>query len=143
MEYIVCKKLVGKFICGDVILPYGSKCCEHGGIIYHEDKPICYTTSDIAHKHFARNDDGYGGERGKLLQEIMRRLNGKVNQAAWNRVWGDLSIRKYKRKEHADYWLWNHDFFNAPIEDLEYILKVVKGEAKWTESSELTGQNLG
>lgn len=24
-----------------------------------------------------------------------------------------------------DYWLWNHEFYNAPIEDLRYIAKLV------------------
>ena len=143
MKYIIYNRFKKKSLSGEINLPYGTVCEEHSGVIYFGDKALVYSTSANAHQYFARNDDGQGIKRGKLLQEIMRRLNGKLNQAAWNRVWGDLSIRKYKRKEHADYWLWNHDFFNAPIEDLEYILKVVKGEAKWTESSELTGQNLG
>lgn len=125
MEYIVCKKLTGKFICGDVTLPYGTKCCEHGGIIYHEDKPICYIASDVSHKHFARNDDGQGIKRGELILDIQKRL--KNTPGAWERIWSDLSIRRYKRGEFSDYWLFNHDFYNASIGDLQYILNVAKG----------------
>lgn len=33
---------------------------------------------------------------------------------------------KYKRKDHEDFWLWNHDFYNASIEDLEYIKSLIK-----------------
>ena len=57
----------------------------------------------------------------------MQALGGfspKPNEA-WERVFDDDLTQKYKRPEHADYWLWNHDFFNAPIDDLEYIFKLV------------------
>ena len=33
--------------------------------------------------------------------------------------------RSIKRKEHEDFWLWNHDFYNAGIDDLKYIAKLV------------------
>ena len=33
--------------------------------------------------------------------------------------------QKYRRSEHVNYWLWNDDFYNAPIEDLEYIAELV------------------
>lgn len=128
MRYIVHRRFRDKVICGHVNLPYGTVCELKGEVLYHRDKPLCYATSENAHQFFARDDDGQGEKRGKLVRDILERLKG--NQPAWDRVWGNLSIRKYKRKEFADYWLFNHDFYNAPIEDLEYILKVVKGETK-------------
>ena len=109
-----------------VNLPYGTECELRGETIYHGGKPLCFATSENAHNYFSRNDDGQGERRGELVREIMGRLKG--NQAAWGRVWDDPAIRKYKRVEFADYWLFNHAFYNAPIEDLEYILKIVKGE---------------
>ena len=68
--------------------------------------------------------------RGYLFPAKKQRFDAveKERKAAWARIWDDPYLRKYKRKEYADFWLWNHDFFNASIEDLEYILKVVKGE---------------
>lgn len=126
MNYIVTKRFRGKSICGNVNLPYGTKCEEKDNTIYCDGKPLCFATSENAHQYFSRNDDGQGERRGELVRDILERLKG--NQPAWDRVWGNLSIRKYKRKEFADYWLFNHDFYNAPIEDLEYILKIVKGE---------------
>ena len=119
---------------------------------------MCFATSENAHQYFSRNDDGQGERRGELVRDIIARLTennikyfdgddspfggGKIypekfaaykarekeRNEAWGRVWDDPSIRKYKRKEFADYWLFNHDFYNAPIEDLKYILKIVKGE---------------
>lgn len=126
MNYIVTKRFKGKTMCGNVNLAYGTECEGKGNTIYCNGKPLCFTTSENAHQYFSRNDDGQGERRGVLVHDILARLKG--NQGAWDRIWGNLSIRKYKRVEFADYWLFNHDFYNAPIEDLEYILKVVKGE---------------
>lgn len=33
--------------------------------------------------------------------------------------------QKYKKAGHEDYWLWNHDFYNADIEDLKYIANLI------------------
>ena len=113
-------------MCGNVNLAYGTECEEKGDTIYYNGKPLCFVTSENAHQYFSRNDDGQGERRGELVHDILARWKG--NQEAWDRIWCNLSIRKYKRVELDDYWLFNHDFYNAPIEDLEYILKVVKGE---------------
>ena len=126
MEYITTRRFKTKTMSGIVNLPYGTACELRAETIYHDGKPLCFVTSENAHNYFSRNDDGQGERRGALVREIMGRLKG--NQEAWGRIWEDLSIRKYKRVEFADYWLFNHDFYNAPVGDLEYILKIVKGE---------------
>ena len=158
MNYIVTKRFKGKLICGNVNLAYGTECEERGNMICCKGKPLCFATSENAHQYFSRNDDGQGERRGELVREIMGQLKTpevrhkpdpkyplaeyhmtakesaklesarKARNEAWGRVWDDPSIRKYKRVEFADYWLFNHDFYNAPVEDLEYILKIVKGE---------------
>ena len=158
MNYIVTKRFKGKTICGNVNLAYGTECEEKNNTIYYDGKPLCFATSENAHNYFSRDDDGQGERRGELVREIMGRLKlpevrhkpdpkyplaeyhmtdkesakrkaaYKARNEAWGRVWDDPSIRKYKRVEFADYWLFNHDFYNAPVEDLEYILKIVKGE---------------
>lgn len=158
MDYIVTKRFKGKSLCGNVNLAYGTACEEKNNTIYCDGKPLCFATSENAHQYFSRNDDGQGEKRGKLVRDILARLTKndvkyfeedkspfgggiiypdklavynareKERKEAWERVWDDPYIRKYKRVEFADYWLFNHDFYNAPVEDLEYILKVVKGE---------------
>ena len=126
MTYLVTRRFKAKTMSGIVNLPYGTACELRGETIYHGGEPLCFVTSENAHNYFSRNDDGQGERRGELVRDILARLKG--NQPAWDRVWGNLSIRKYKRVEFADYWLFNHNFYNAPVEDLEYILKIVKGE---------------
>lgn len=92
-------------------------------MILHKGKPLCVVASENAHQHFARNDDGNGMERGNLCRKIANRLRNR--QKEWDKVWEDSLCQRYKRQEHPDNWLWNHAFYNASIEDLSYIAKLV------------------
>jgi hypothetical protein len=121
---IVFRRFKGKCLCGTANIPVMTDAVQKDGIIWVDGYPICYETSENAHQHFARNDDGNGLERGRLTREIQRRLkNGKEK---WGKVWEDPFCQKYKRKDHPDHWLWDHDFYNAPIEDLQYILHLIR-----------------
>ena len=127
MDYICFNRFKQKALCGEVNIPYGTKLYEINNIISYCGNPICYTKSQNAYDYFARNDDGKGLERGKLTAEIIKLLNRKDGkyQDRWDRIWGDLSLLKYKRPEHPDYWLWNFDFFNASIEELNRIKSMI------------------
>ena len=129
MKYIVHTRFRGKAICGDVNLPALTECECDGVVIKYNDKPICFVSSENAHQYFAIDEDGMGMERGNLTQEIQTILAKRddAHQARWDKIWGNLGFHKYKRSDYDDYWLWNHDFFNAPIKDLRHILDVIKG----------------
>ena len=128
MEYICYKRFKQTAICGNVNIPYGTVLAAENGIISNNGKPICYTKSQNAYDYFAINDDGKGIERGKLTADIISTLAKRdaKHQARWDKVWADLSLLKYKRPEHADHWLWNHDFYCAPIADLERIKQMIQ-----------------
>lgn len=99
-----------------------------GGVLMWNGKPVCATTSQDAFDFFSQNDDGRGRERGELVSAIPIKLAKQDQQKErWGRVWEDPLCRKYKRPEHEDFWIWNYDFYNAPVEDLRYILKLVEG----------------
>ena len=128
MDYICFNRFKQNALCGEVNIPYGTKLDETNNIITYCGNPICYTKSQNAYDSFARNDDGKGLERGKLTAEIIKLLNNRNDgkyQDRWDRIWGDLSLLKYKRPEHDDYWLWNYDFFNASIEELNRIKSMI------------------
>ena len=128
MKYIVHKRFKNKAICGDVNLPALTTCECDGIVIFHNDLPICLVGSENAHQFFARNDDDMGMERGKLTQAIQKELSKRDDrhQMRWDKVWNDKICQQYKRNEYSDYWLWNHDFFNADIETLKYILSLIE-----------------
>lgn len=129
MNYILHKRFRQKAICGEVNLPATTECESIDNIIFYQDKPVCVTTSENAHQYFACNDDGQGLFRGKLTQKIQLLLAKKDNQhdIRWNKIWNDDRCQPYKRSEYSDYWLWNNKFFNAPIDDLTYILTLIGG----------------
>lgn len=128
MLFVVSKRFSSIAFCGPVNIPAKTKAVSEAGIIWVNCRPICFETSENAHQHFARDDDGNGLKRGHLTQEIQRLLRKQDNahQKRWTLVWLDAICQKYKRKDHKDHWLWNHDFYNAPIEDLEHIYSIVK-----------------
>lgn len=127
MKYIVHSRFKHKAICGEVNLPAMTECEASNGVICHNGRELCSAISRSAHQYFARNDDGQGMLRGKLTRAIRRMLENqdKHHQERWDKVWGDPVCQPYKRKEHTDHWLWNHDFYNAPIEDLRHIAQLV------------------
>lgn len=134
MDYIAHRRFKKLALCGLVNISATANCEAIGNIIMYDGKPVCYITSQNAYDYFARNDDGQGLLRGKITRDILKCLasgNGvdprtdKVYQAKWDKVWADELCQKYKRIEFDDFWLWNHDFYNAPIEDLQYIAKLV------------------
>lgn len=127
MNYICHKRFKAKAICGEVNIPATTVCEETGGFVFCDGKPICACKSENAHQYFARNDDGQGMARGKLTQAIQKTLAklDKGHQGRWHKVWGDTVCQKYKRSDHEDFWLWNHEFFNADISDLYHIADMI------------------
>ena len=132
MQYIVHRRFKGNAICGEVNLPTFSVCECEDGIIKYSGNPICYIASENSHQYFARNDDGNGVLRGKLTQSIQKNLAKRDDnyQIRWDKVWDDDICKKYKRIEYADYWLWNHAFFEADIDDLQHIADLVGAKVK-------------
>lgn len=129
MEYITIKRFREECLAGEANIPYGTQAQEQGGVIFCRGVPICYIDSQNALDYFARNDDGQGLRRGELVQEIVRRLEKKdaLYQDRWNAMWADERANRLRRKEHADHWIWSVDFYNAPVSELERILKILKG----------------
>lgn len=131
MKYIAHRRFRENALCGPVNIPAMTEVeCEDGIIIYN-NWIVCCEDCENAHQFFARNDDGHGMERGKLTQAIMRTLakttgrGDKQHQERWDKVWDDHVCQPYRRADYDDYWLWNHDFFNAPVEDLRHIAELV------------------
>lgn len=132
-EYVVIKRFKGKTVSGMLNLPYGTVChtadCGNNQRAIVCDKGIvCNVISDAAFQFFTQNDDGNGLERGRLTQAIIKRLQRKEHdtsyQDRWDKVWEDSVCQKYKDTDFPDHWLWNYDFYNAPLFDLQYIAKL-------------------
>ena len=118
MEYITHKRFRGQSICGEINIPAGTIIeCNTDGLLSYQGRPVYFEQSENSHLHFTRNDDENGMLRGQLIRAIKSKLE-KRNvgyQERWDKVWNDPVCQKYKRKEYADYWLWNHDFLTLRL----------------------------
>jgi len=130
-RYVTHRRFKGKADCGDVNIRYGTEIEERNGWLYHNGRRLCSIKSENAHQFFARDDDGNGILRGFLTQGIQKELrlrNGEMPEERnrrWERIWRDPVCQKYKKAELESFWLWSHDFYEAPVDDLGYIAKLL------------------
>lgn len=128
-KYVAIRRYKKLAQCGNVNIPYGTECIAVNSHIVCDKGIICFVASQDAFDYFSQNDDGNGLERGRLTQTIIKRLERKeydiTYQERWDKVWADPVCQKYKRSDFADHWLWNYEFYNAPLFDLQYISKLV------------------
>ena len=132
MDYITHHRLRGKAACGQELnIPYGTAFSTIGKFIATQDGgAICYTTSEMAHRYFARNDDGRGLRRGALTYEIAYSNRERFNKVGNRRQrFTDEEIDILERDwskfliPDIDVILFNHDFFNADVDELEKMAK--------------------
>ena len=129
IPYIVRRRARFLAICGPVNLPYGTEVYSDGAFLTVNGEKLCSITSQNAYDFFSRNDDGHGLERGKLVQDIrstLERRDAKY-QARWDRLWADEGANKLRRTEHEDYWLWSFAFYNADVNELRRIRRLLEG----------------
>lgn len=127
-NYVAKKRARFKGISGDVNIPYGTRLENQDGFLVLNGEPVCAADSQNGLDYFAQDDDGQWEERGKLTIEIISTLvkKDKKHQDRWDKVWGDTICQKYRREDHEDYWLWDRDFYTAPVADLRHIRELIK-----------------
>ena len=129
IPYIVRRRARFLAICGPVNLPYGTEVSSDGAFLTVNGEKLCSITSQNAYDFFSRNDDGMGLERGKLVHDIrstLERRDAKY-QSRWDRLWADEGANKLRRTDHEDYWLWSYAFYNAGVNELRRIRRLLEG----------------
>ena len=126
-RYIARKRARFKGFNGPVNIPWGAVLEEQDGLLFWNSAAVCGVKSQNAFDYYSQDKDGQGQLRGKLVGAIMSTLEKRDAgyQARWNKVWEDPRCQRYKRPEHEDWWVWNFDFYNAPISDLQHIAELV------------------
>ena len=124
MEYICHKRFRGESLgCGAVNIPYGSRFSTIGNFIATASGQAIVSTGSLnCYRHFARNDDGQGLRRGKLAYAIA--YGNRQGKGGYR--FSDDEIRMLKRDyckflQETETILFNHDFFNADIKELETL----------------------
>lgn len=71
MKYIAYRNFNDAAISGKVNILRGEELTLDNEILYYDNKPICAVGSYNGTRHFAKNDDGNGLERGDLIYAIV------------------------------------------------------------------------
>ena len=106
---------------------YGTEFSTVGAFIADGPEAICAVGSEDAHRHFARNDDGMGLQRGQLTYRIAyadRRPN-KNNGFRFTPEEIEMLETEFPHflRDDVDTILFNHDFFNADVRDLQELIR--------------------
>lgn len=104
-----------------------------------DNAAICSIRSEDAYKYFAIDDDGKGLERGELTHDIAysdRRPN-KNNGYRFTEAQIEVLEKEFKKflRSDVDTILFNHEFFNADVDELK-TLKQRLQEVQSTTSEE-------
>ena len=129
-RYITRRRARFQSMSGPVNLPWGTEAENRDGFLWRGDNQLCAASAQNTKEFFVQDDDGQGQERGQLVNAILDRLGPReVRKGAsgprWEKIWTDPQCRRYKRPEDEEYWLWNEDFYNAPIKALRHIAGLV------------------
>ena len=92
-----------------------------------DGRHICYSTSENAKLHFARNDDGRGLERGALTYAIAYSQRDRRGASGRKQRFTDAEIEMLERdyghwlRPDTEWLLFNEDFFAASPEELKVL----------------------
>lgn len=151
INYIVGKDIEFKGIARVFNLKKGKEVVEHDKVLRLNNEPICYLSSDNSKEYFARNDDENGLQRFELshaivdkLKEIVNTYNENVDNILHSFTEDTTEEEKINALANLENTVekaynkikvvipnaltndtLNYHFFNANIEQLESILRVL------------------
>lgn len=125
MKYVTHHRFKELALCGERLnIPYGTELETEGhSIVLADGRAVCYRTSENAKKHFARNDDGRGLERGALTFEIAYSNRDGGNGFRFSEREAEILLRDWRHflRMDLDVILFNEDFFAAEPEELQRL----------------------
>lgn len=138
MKYITHNRFKKLAACGETLnIPYGTELETAGNfIVTPEGKPICYTTSENAKMHFARNDDGQGLRRGKLTWAIAYSQRVRTGPNGRQQRFTEQEIKLLEEKwahflrQDVEVILFNEDFFAAAVGELQQLADALHIKAR-------------
>lgn len=130
MKYVTHHRFKELALCGERLnIPYGTELDTEGySIVMPDGRAICYSTSENAKKHFARNDDGRGLERGALTYAIAYSRRDAGNGFRFSEEEAEILTRDWEHflRPDVDVILFNKDFFAAEPEELQKLAAALK-----------------
>ena len=100
MKYILKKDYVGTSMQGDIKLFCGVECEKLDNLIFYNNRPVCYATSQFAKDYFINNEDGEYKIREQLINKILNILNNPTNyEKLLKIIYSDSFFKKYRNEK--------------------------------------------
>ena len=132
MEYICHRRYKKKGFCEKKFLITPKTRLETiGEFIAYGPSAVCTVTSEDAHMYFARNDDGKGLERGKLTWAIAYKDRHPNKDDGYRFTPEEIEMLETEYPHFLmglEVILFNHEFFNAEVEELRELYNRLEGE---------------
>lgn len=138
MNYVTHHRYKELALCGERLnIPYGTELHAEGySLLMPDGREVCYSTSENAKKHFARNDDGRGLERGALTYAIAYSNRERYSAEGRRQRFSDEEIEMLEKewghflRQDLEVILFNEDFFAAEPEELQKLADALKIKVK-------------
>ena len=131
MRYVCCRRYKANDLNGKFInLPYATGLETQGRYIVTPDgRPLCFIKSQTAHMYFAVNDDGDGLKRGEITYKLAFKPRETSEGFRYTKAERAKIVEKWSKyiRTDVEMLLFNHDFFCAPLSDLEAMAADVEG----------------
>lgn len=134
MRYIAHHRFKELALCGERLnLPYGTELRAADGVIATLDwKAVCNVSSENAQRHFSRDDDGKGLERGALAYALAYGGRDAGGGFRFSKEEAETLARDWGRflRQDVGAILFNEDFFAAEPEELRELAAALKRSGK-------------
>ena len=98
----------------------GERLEEIRGVLFHDGRPVCLATSQVAKEYFSPDGDGRGLERGDITYAIA--FGPKLSEPQKSVIRTDAFFRRFVQ-DNPETILFSDAFFQASILDLYTICR--------------------
>ena len=120
MKWIAHKTFDRMALGGPMTITRGERLEEMRGVLFHDGRPVCLATSQVAKEHFSPDGDGRGLERGDITRHIA--FGPKLSELQKSVIRTDAFFRRFVQ-DNPETILFTNAFFQASIIDLHTICR--------------------
>lgn len=120
MNWITHKTFNRLSLSGPMTIKRGEALEEIRGVLFHDGRPVCLATSQVAKEHFSPDGDGRGMERGDLTRHIA--FGPPLSDLQKSIIRADPFFQRFVQ-DNPETILFADAFFLAPMIDLYTICR--------------------
>ena len=120
MKWIAHKTFDRMALGGPMTITRGERLEEMRGVLFHDGRPVCLATSQVAKEHFSPDGDGRGLERGDITRHIA--FGPPLSDLQKSIIRTDPFFQRFVQ-DNPETILFTNAFFRASMMDLYTICR--------------------